>query len=465
MIKKKVFPFAVLLSCVVGISEPAISQDEGSTTAGQPAEQAQILARPGTVIVPESSVVRPEDAGVRFHTNHLIFVPSGREISSVTPDTAAETPYSMACVYGVGTPYAGCKPSSGDTASLATGGWGAIALVDAYDNPNAASDLATFSSHFGLAVANFTKVYANTSFGSLNGMTASCSGTPPGNTDWGTEESLDIEWAHAMAPDAKIILVEACSSSYTDLFFAEQVAGKEVTAAGGGDISNSWGGGEFVGEVGTVDDVFYRYYPFYITYFASAGDSGWGAGYPSSSPWVVSAGGTTVNRDTSGNFVSESCWSRSGGGVSAFEIWQSPPSITDGMGPWANFQYPLSGYIKAARLTPDMSFNSDPSSGVQVYDTYGYKGWLTIGGTSVASPSLAGIVNSANNRLGQAPPTAAGHYQSGENNLIYAQLGSHTAYATNFYDVKTGSNGTGHNAGPGYDECTGVGSPRGKLGK
>ena len=162
--------------------------------------------------------------------------------------------------------------------------------MDAFDNPHAASDLATFSAHYGIPAANFTKVYANSSFGTLNGMTASCNGTPAGNTGWGVEEDLDIEWAHAMAPSAKIILVEACSNSDNDLFFAEQVAGIEVSNAGGGDISNSWGGGEFSSEINTTDDVFYRYHWKQITYFASAGDSGWGAAYPSSSPWVVSGG-------------------------------------------------------------------------------------------------------------------------------------------------------------------------------
>jgi hypothetical protein len=82
----------------------------------------------------------------------------------------------------------------------------------------------------------------------------------------------------------------------------------------------------------------------------------------------------------------------------------------------------------------------------------------------VASPVLAGIVNSSNNRLGQAPP-GGGYYENRENGLLYAQLRTTTAYKANFYDVTTGSNGVGHNAGAGYDQCTGVGSPRGKLGK
>jgi kumamolisin len=426
------------------------------------APQPEIYRPKGTVVVPDSSVARPEDAGIRAHTNTVIFVPEGRPMVSAAPDfTFAETPASMACVYKVGPNYAGCNPATGGS-NHASGGWGALALVDAYDNPNALNDLKAFSTNYGLPNPVFSKVYANTTFGTLNGMTASCSGKPAGDSGWGLEEDLDIEWAHAMAPAARIILVEACSSSYSDLLFAEQVAGIKVSALGGGEISNSWGSAEFSTEVGTTDDVFYRYYWTNITYFASAGDSGWGAAYPSSSPWVVSAGGTTVNRDSSGNFQSESCWSGSGGGVSAFELWQSPPSILNGMGPWSNYQYQFAG--QGARQTPDMSFNSDPASGVYVYDTYGYGGWLQVGGTSVASPSLAGIVNAANNRLGTAPYTG-GYYINEEDGLIYDQLYAKTAYVANFYDVTTGSNGTGHSAGTLYDQCTGVGSPRGKLGK
>lgn len=468
MTKTKFLAVAVLLLFTLGMSGLAVAQDSSPDVGGAQAQpttvQPEIYHRPGQVIVPDSSVVHPEDAGVRMHTNHLIFVPAGRPMATVNPDdTFAETPYSMACVYHVGVAYAGCNPAAGGTANLATGGWGAIALVDAYDNPNAASDLKFFSSYFGLPAPSFTKVYANSSFGTLNGMTASCSGAPAGNMHWGLEEDLDIEWAHAMAPKAKIILVEACSSGGEDLEFAEQVAGIKVAADGGGDISNSWGGGEFSGEVGANDDVFYRYHPNRISYFASAGDSGWGAAWPSSSPWVVSAGGTTVNRDANGNFVNESCWSGSGGGVSAYEVWKSPPNISNGMGPWTAYQYALFG--QGARQTPDISFNADPSSGVYVYDTYeSSPGWYEVGGTSVASPSLAGIINSANNRLGQTPPSG-GEYVNHEDTLMYSQYYGNVAYHANFYDVVQGSNGSGHNAGTGYDQCTGLGSPRGKLGK
>jgi len=420
----------------------------------------QIVHPAGKVIIPASSVVRAEDAGLRAHTNVAIFVPEGMPVASPSVNYTYETPASLGCIYHVSLQYAGCKPVNGGT-NRPTGGWGAIALVDAYDNPNAESDLKAFSTQFHVPAPQFTKIYANTSYGNLHGLTASCGGTPPGNTGWGLEEDLDIEYAHTMAPNAKILLVEACSNSFSDLYFAELVAGLEVTARGGGDISNSWGGSEYSTEVGTGGDVyFYEWYWKNIVYFASAGDDGWGAQYPSSSPWVVSAGGTTINRDSSGNFVSESCWSGSGGGVSSYENWQSPPDLNNGMGPWANFQYSLLG--QTARQTPDISFDADPNSGANVYDTYGYSGWIVVGGTSLSSPALAGIINSADNRLGQGPPDTP-QFSTMENNLIYDQMNSVQAFPHNFYDVTTGNNGVA--AGPGYDQCTGVGSVRGHLGK
>ena len=419
----------------------------------------QIYHRPGEVIVPASSALRPEDAGLRAHTNVAIFVPDGRSMYTPSPDLSFETPASLGCIYRVSLQYSGCNPQNGGI-NHPVGGFGAIALVDAFDNPNAAHDLNVFSSQFGLAAPQFRKIYANTSYGTLNGLNASCSGTPRGDTGWGLEEDLDIEYAHAMAPTAKILLVEACSNSNSDLFFAEEVAGIEVSNRGGGDISNSWGGGEYPGEVGSSgDDYFHKYYWNKIVYFASSGDDGWGAAYPSSSPWVVSAGGTTINRDSSGNYISESCWALSGGGVSSYETWQNPPNIENGMGPWASFQYAMAG--ETARQTPDISFDADPNSGANVYDSYGYNGWIVVGGTSLASPALAGIINAAKNTLGQAAPGP--NYITMENNMIYGQLYAHEAYPSNFYDVTTGNNGVA--AGTGYDQCTGVGSVRGHLGK
>jgi len=236
------------------------------------------------------------------------------------------------------------------------------------------------------------------------------------------------------------------------------VAGQQLLAYGGGQVTNSWGSGEFPTESTDWDWVFRTNWvagkP--ISYFFSAGDSGLGAQYPSSSPWVISAGGTTINRDPNTQaFVSESCWPGSGGGTSAFETYSNV--FGSGTGPWTNFQYPQFG--QSNRRTPDMSFNADPASGAWVLFN---SGWYVVGGTSLSAPALAGIVNNSNNRLGVAP-SPGGFYSNMENNLLYAQLATYKEYKTNFYDVTTGSNGA--NATTGWDYCTGVGSPRGKLGK
>ena len=450
--------FAIAAGMPLFASAQSVSPSASSPGSVQPGEGVggSGYALPSTIYLPPSSVERAEDAGKFAHTNYVLHTTNGgAPAPMINPDlTEAETPASLGCVYGVGPRYLGCNPAN-DRTLHPVGGWGAIALVDAFDDPTAATDISTFSNHFGLPPANFTKVYANG-----NG---DCS-TPPANAGWALEEALDIEWAHAMAPSAKIYLVEACSNSNTDLFYAETVAAGLVAAAGGGDISNSWGEGEFSGE--TSDDPYFYYdqYPqvSHITFFASAGDSGCGAAYPSSSPWLVSAGGTTVNRDSSGNFASESCWAGSGGGTSSQETWSN--TFTGGnTGAWADFQYPIFG--PSSRATPDLAFDADPNSGVYVYAQYD-GGWFIVGGTSVASPSLAGIVNNAGNKLGSyflPPANPAGYYNNEENNLLYSQLPAIKAYSANFYDITTGSNGC--YVGTSWDYCTGVGSPRGFLGK
>jgi len=319
----------------------------------------------GHVVIPRSSLALPGDAGVRAHTNFLIFVP---DRSRPAQSFSGETPASLACVYRLVTQVTGC-PISGTTTNP-SGGAGAIAIVDAYDDPNAARDLAAFSLTFGLAAANFSVVYASGK-------------KPPRDSTggWELEESLDIEWAHAMAPEAQLYLVEASSASNSALFSAETVAASLVAAAGGGEVSNSWGGGKTRSE--TSNDSKY-FDASDVVYFAAAGDSP-GVIYPSSSPNVVSAGGTTVNR-SGGNFTSESTWGSGGGGTSRYE---SRPS----------YQSSVSSIVGSRRGTPDFSFDANPNTGVQVYDSNAYEGtvgpWWIVGGTSVSSPSLAGIVNRA----------------------------------------------------------------------
>jgi len=175
--------------------------------------------RRGNGIVPDSSIERPEDVGVRMHTNYMIYAPNG-EIEPVG-NPGGETPASLGCVYDVvPAPLSGCPIAT--SSSVPTGGSGVIVIVDAYDYTSAAADLATFSTEFGLPAPNFAVEYAT--------------GTRPANgcsNGWNGEESLDIEWAHAMAPNAQIILMEAASSSNSALYTAVTAANSYIAAHGG----------------------------------------------------------------------------------------------------------------------------------------------------------------------------------------------------------------------------------------
>jgi kumamolisin len=467
----------VLAVCVAGSTLGVMAQERGGTGRAAEATVTERTPQVGYMIVPESSKEQP--AG-RAHTTYLVHSMDGKTptvlrtpmaLGTVTPagtTEEAETPQSLGCIY-VSSPSAlstGCIPNyNSGSGGPSAAGYGAIALVDAYDNPDAATDLQTFDTYWNLPAATFVKVYANG-----NG---DCT-TPPANSGWSVESSMDIEYAHVFAPSAAIILVEACSSSYTDLFYAEQVAFNYIVSnyPAGGQVSNSWQGGEFSGQ--TADDSLfadfsYNYtngYKTPILAFASSGDGGYGVGYPSTNPWVISAGGTSIIRNaTTLKFMSEACWGGSGGGPSVQETYTTTWSGGN-IGPWADSQYPIFGQ-SATRTTPDLSFDADPSSGAWVYSAYGLGGWSPVGGTSLASPSLAGIVNRAGNKLGSVfltPVTSGGDwFSTWENNLLYAQLATAKAYKANFYDVKTGSNGK--SAVASWDYCTGVGSPRGLSGK
>jgi kumamolisin len=218
--------------------------------------QEPSLAHKGRVVIPDSAIERAEDVGVRAHTPYRIFVPAdrvqrgGEPNGLALPDVVApagppftgyafETPASLACIYGLVTAVAGCNPNTFKTNP--SGGSKAIGIVDAFDYPTAMTDLNKFSAQFGLPAvtsANFKVVFA--------GGTGGCAGSDPGNDPgWEGEQALDIEMAHAMAPSAKIFLVEAASNSFSDLMVAEDCATKLVAAAGGGEISNSWGGSEY----------------------------------------------------------------------------------------------------------------------------------------------------------------------------------------------------------------------------
>lgn len=392
----------------------------------------------GHVMTPASSLPQPRgpNGSIMARTTIRIYVPPTGNISfglgaqpselPPFPGYFFETPASAACIYALVTVTPGCNPNV--TTTNPSGGSRALAIVDAFDDPTADSDLAAFSAQFGLPAANFTVVYAN----GIEPME-----DPTGG--WEIEEALDAQWSHALAPGAHIYLVEAADNSFTNLFNAVSVASKLVKAAGGGEVSMSWGAGEF-SEEALFDS--YLTTP-KVVYFASAGDSP-GVNYPSASPNVVSAGGTTISRNsTTGNFILENTWQSAGGGPSQFE-------------PRPAFQNEVRAIVGNARGTPDISFDADPATGVWVFDTnpaYG-TGWFVVGGTSVSAPSLAGIVNAAGafNRSSQA-----------ENQELYV----HPLNPFVLRDIVYGDCGLyiSDFALPGYDFCTGLGSDIGLNGK
>ncbi len=298
-----------------------------------------------------------------------------------------------------------------------TGAGQTIAIVDAYDDPNVASDLHTFDVQFGLPDPSFTKV-----------MQVSSKGYAPApDRGWSSEIALDVEWAHAIAPAANILLVEANTSSYADLLgavdYARNYRGVSV-------VSMSWGGGEF-GSESSYDGYFTTPAGHAgVTFVASSGDDGAGVSYPAASPNVLAVGGTSLTLK-SGNYSSESAWSGSGGGVSHAE---TEPA----------WQRSLQSY--GTRTVPDVAFDANPSTGVSVYDSYGSGGWAVYGGTSISAPQWAGLIAIVNQ--GRSTPLK---------NTVSDIYSVAKASPGDFHDITTGSNG--YRVAAGYDLATGLGSP------
>jgi subtilase family serine protease len=314
-----------------------------------------------------------------------------------------------------------------------------IALVDAYADPNITSDLAFYASYFHLQPCNFQVVQ----LGSVEGQ------------GWDLEESLDVQQACALVPQANIILVEAVSDSNADLFNAVAVAVAPPYNAN--VVSMSWGSSEFSGE---------NQYDSYlcnivngngqpVTFVAATGDGAHGTYYPSTSPCVVAAGGTTLALAIATtlpnplqlNYGTESAWRDGSGGISTQEAepsWQVTAC--------AQFQ------PNGMRCVPDIASDANPAPGVPVYDTYSYAGWLEVGGTSVASPDWASfftLVNSARLLAGKPPLSQAAQD-------LYTIYYSNN-YNTDFHDIEMGNNGNcglDCEAGLGYDLTTGIGSYR-----
>jgi subtilase family serine protease len=295
-----------------------------------------------------------------------------------------------------------------------------VAIVDAYDDPRAESDLGVYRSTFGLppctsANGCFRKV-------NQNGGTS----YPRGNSGWAEEISLDLDMVSAICPNCKILLVEANSNSFSNL----SAAVDQAATLGANAISNSYGGGEYANEVS--DQSHYNHPGIAVT--VSSGDGGYGVEFPAASQYVTAVGGTTLNGSKTTSWT-ETAWSGAGSGCSAYiskPSWQTDSGCS-------------------RRTVADVSAVADPNTGVAVYDTYRVGGWLVFGGTSVASPIIASVYALA----GNASTVTYGSYPY-----------SHTS---SLNDIKSGSNGTCGGsylctAGVGYDGPTGLGTPNGVTG-
>ena len=313
-----------------------------------------------------------------------------------------------------------------------------VAIVDAFDDPRAESDLATYRNQFGLPGCTT----ANGCFKKVN-QNGAASPLPSGDYGWAEEISLDLDTVSAACPSCHILLVESNSASTADLMAAEDTA----TRSGAVAVSNSWGGAEDATILSS--DAHFNHPGLAIT--ASSGDSGYGVSWPASSQYVTGVGGTTLSTASNARGWNETAWSGAGSGCSAFEPkpgWQTDPGC-------------------AKRTVADVSADADPNSGLGVYDTYnscgsssfcdllirlgvvsGLDGWAQVGGTSLSSPLVASVYALAGN-------TASTTYGS----FPYSHAGS-------LFDVTSGSNGSCGGsylctAGAGYDGPTGLGTPNG----
>ncbi len=313
-----------------------------------------------------------------------------------------------------------------------------IAIIDAYNDPNIASDLAKFDAAYGLPAPP--------------SLTVDNLGATTTNAGWALEESLDVEWARALAPKANIILVEAPNDSLNSLFSAVSTASHISSVS---VVSMSWGTEEFYGEW-NYDSIFTTpagHIP--ITYLASSGDTGawYGPMYPSVSPNVVAVGGTTLTLGANNTYGSESGWSDSTGGFSGtdngFFFGETAPS-------YQVAAQEASGISYGVRTTPDVSFDANPNTGVAVYDSVAYSGqsgWFEVGGTSVAAPSWAGLVAITDQGLAAASKSTLSSTQ------LLTQL--YDLPSSDFHEITSGFNG--YDATSGYNLVTGLGSPKANL--
>lgn len=346
-----------------------------------------------------------------------------------------------------------------------TGKGQSIVIIDAFGSPTINHDLKVFDAAFGLPDPPSFKEYAP--LGKVK-----FDPTNSGMVSWAAETSLDVEWSHALAPDANIVLMTSPVSEtqgdqgMSEFLYLEKYA---VSHNLGKIISQSWATTEntlFNHPGGR--QILKNFETFYqqadgqgVTIFGSTGDSGVAnpnvngqiypfptVNFPASSPYITAVGGTSLMASIHGQYQSEAGWSGSGGGISQFF---AEPAYQQAYLPSSDQQL-LNGF----RGLPDISFNADPNTPVLVFLSFipGQVGWYLFGGTSEGSPSWAGIIADGNQWAGRP---------LGFINTALYQIGAGKAGATSYHDVLTGNNSQdgiqGYNAGPGWDPVTGLGSP------
>jgi hypothetical protein len=381
--------------------------------AGQPSSSDEAV---GTVVddglgasiatLPQQRFCRQPPPGYMACHAHYLANPDGSVKSFATPQGYGPTDLQSAYKIPAG--------GSGMT----------VAIVDAQDDPNAESDLATYRSTFGLPACTT----ANGCFKKVN-QSGAASPLPSADSGWAGEIALDLDMVSSACPSCKIILVEASAATTADLGAAVNTA----AALGAMAISNSYGGTED-GSEASYDSEYYYHPGIAIT--ASSGDSGYGASYPATGAHVIAVGGTSLSTATGARGWTETAWNSGGSGCSsdvAKPTWQTDASC-------------------AKRMEVDIAAVADPNTGVAVYDTYGGSGWNVYGGTSAASPLVAGII---------AATGLNGSKQMSDASWFYSHKGD-------LYDVTSGSNGTCSvayecDAGVGYDGPTGWGTPNAAL--
>ncbi|MGW1159110.1 putative Ig domain-containing protein [Streptomyces sp. NPDC002519] len=392
-----------------------------SSHSGRAAQNAKALTAPTAQTVHATG-----KAGQKVPTQHLCATPAAGHASCFAQ---RRTDIRQSLAAALAAAPSGLSPANLHSAYNlpSTGGSGlTVAVVDAYNDPNAESDLAAYRSQFGLSAC--TK--ANGCFKQVS-QTGSTTSLPTNDTGWAGEEALDIDMVSAVCPNCNIILVEANSATDSDLGTAEN----EAVALGAKFVSNSWGGSESSSQTG--EDTSYFKHPG-VAITVSAGDSGYGAEYPATSQYVTAVGGTALSTSSTSRGWTESVWNTSstegtGSGCSAYDpkpSWQTDTGC-------------------AKRMEADVSAVADPATGVAVYDTYGGSGWAVYGGTSASAPIIAGVY------------ALAGTPGSADYPAKYPY--SHTS---NLYDVTSGSNGSCSTsyfctARTGYDGPTGWGTPNG----